>query len=113
MDLSHNSMGVPTHLRKSCNGSFNGFTDQEIYSNLWEIEHHSLSTTVRVKPEIFDHLTNELLSRYGTPQNHHIDFLLTYILHLHNGLVTQFNGCVCHKIKVKKYKIVVTPVLML
>ena len=70
MDLSHSSMGVPTHLWKSFNGSFNGFTDQEIYSNLWEIEHHSLSTTVRVKPEIFDHLTNELLSRYGPPQNH-------------------------------------------
>ena len=50
--------------------SFNGFTDQELYSNLWEIQHHSLSTTVRVNPEIFDHLTNELSSSYGPPQNH-------------------------------------------
>ena len=46
------------------------YFETEFNSNLWEIEHHSLSTTVRVNPEIFYHLTNELSSRYGPPQNH-------------------------------------------
>ena len=55
-----------TQLWNSFNGSFDGFSNGDIFNGaMWNIFPKSLSTTILVNPDIYDQVIYEICGRYG------------------------------------------------